>query len=59
MRRRQTSGTIAPVGSVGLGLYIAREVAEAHGGSITVVSDKNETVFTVGLPRRSPGKKPA
>ncbi len=53
MRRRQSPGTTSPAGSVGLGLYIAREVAEAHGGSITVASAAHETIFTVRLPRRS------
>jgi len=38
--------------SLGLGLYIAREIATAHGGKIEARSDKTETVFTVRLPRR-------
>ena len=38
-------------GSMGLGLYIAREIATAHGGDIAAKSDENETVFTVRLPR--------
>jgi len=38
-------------GSLGLGLYIAREIAVAHGGAIAATSDENETVFTVRLPR--------
>jgi signal transduction histidine kinase len=38
-------------GSLGLGLYIAREIALAHGGDIAVRSDEIETVFTVRLPR--------
>jgi signal transduction histidine kinase len=38
--------------SLGLGLYIAREIATAHGGKIEVRSDKMETVFAVRLPRR-------
>lgn len=39
--------------SLGLGLYIAREIARAHGGSIDVKSSENEgTCFTVCLPRR-------
>ena len=38
-------------GSLGLGLYIAREIAKAHGGEIAVRSDSRETVFTVRLPR--------
>jgi signal transduction histidine kinase len=42
-------------GSLGLGLYIAREVATAHGGSIDVASSAEAgTVFTVRLPRRPP-----
>jgi signal transduction histidine kinase len=39
-------------GSLGLGLYIAREIARAHGGEIEARSDETETVFAVLLPRR-------
>jgi signal transduction histidine kinase len=39
-------------GSLGLGLFISREIAIAHGGGINVDSDANETVFKVHLPRR-------
>ena len=38
--------------SLGLGLFIAREITVAHGGAISVESDAaNGTVFTVNLPR--------
>jgi signal transduction histidine kinase len=37
--------------SLGLGLYIAREIAKSHGGSIEARSDELETVFAVRLPR--------
>ncbi|QOV89180.1 HAMP domain-containing histidine kinase [Humisphaera borealis] len=41
-------------GSIGLGLYIAREVAKSHGGSIEVVSTRDAgTNFTIRLPRQS------
>jgi len=40
-------------GSIGLGLYIAREIARSHGGGIDVAStDPEGTTFTVRLPRR-------
>jgi signal transduction histidine kinase len=39
-------------GSIGLGLYIAREIAKSHGGRIDVTSsDEAGTTFTAHLPR--------
>jgi PAS domain S-box-containing protein len=39
-------------GGLGLGLYIARRIVEAHGGSISVVSQEGQgATFTVELPR--------
>ncbi|WP_246257842.1 sensor histidine kinase [Pararobbsia alpina] len=38
------------VSSLGLGLYIAREIAKAHGSEIDARSDETETVFSVHLP---------
>jgi signal transduction histidine kinase len=40
--------------SLGLGLYIAREIARAHGGEVDARSDDSETVFTIRLPRHAP-----
>jgi signal transduction histidine kinase len=41
-------------GHLGLGLFIAREIAVAHGASLTVKSDvENGTTFTVKIPRNA------
>jgi len=47
-------------GSIGMGLYIAREVAKSHGGHIHVTSTAEEgTRFTIRLPRKpAPGTRP-
>ena len=37
--------------SLGLGLYIVREIARGHGGEVTVRSREDQTIFTVRLPR--------
>ena len=41
----------SPVHSLGLGLYIVREIAMAHGGDVTVESSGNRTLFSVVFPR--------
>ncbi|MEJ7596164.1 MAG: HAMP domain-containing sensor histidine kinase [Planctomycetaceae bacterium] len=41
-------------GSIGMGLYIAREVAKSHGGRIDVTSTvEHGTSFTIRLPRQA------
>jgi signal transduction histidine kinase len=41
-------------GSIGLGLYIAREIARSHGGSLDVTSSHEDgTAFSMRLPRHS------
>jgi signal transduction histidine kinase len=47
-------GDERPRTSLGLGLFIAREIALAHGGTIVVSSnDADGTTFTVRLPRNN------
>jgi signal transduction histidine kinase len=45
-------------GGLGLGLFIVREIARAHGGDVAVRSDGEETTFTVRLPRRHRAASP-
>jgi signal transduction histidine kinase len=46
-------------GSIGLGLYIARELIQAHDGTIDVTSSAEDgTVFTIHLPKHSRGDDP-
>ncbi|HYO59603.1 ATP-binding protein [Archangium sp.] len=53
--RRGRSAGGGAVGSVGLGLFISRQLVEAHGGSIEVRSTQGEgTTFTVRFRRAVP-----
>ncbi|MES2739076.1 MAG: HAMP domain-containing sensor histidine kinase [Verrucomicrobiota bacterium] len=36
---------------LGLGLYIVREITHAHGGKVELLSEGEETIFSVRLPR--------
>jgi signal transduction histidine kinase len=40
---------------LGLGLFIVREIARAHGGDVEVHVNRGETTFAVRLPRHEPG----
>jgi len=53
--RRQTTKTHVP--GTGLGLYIAREIARAHGGDVWVEGEPGSgSVFCVSLPLQEPEK---
>jgi signal transduction histidine kinase len=46
-----TRGAVRPnQQGLGLGLYIASEIARAHGGALTVVSSAQQTCFTLVMP---------
>ena len=41
---------------LGLGLYIAQQVAKAHGGTVTAASHDKKTRFSLRLPRKHQGQ---
>jgi signal transduction histidine kinase len=43
-------------GHLGLGLYIVRAIAEAHGGSVAAESRDGQAIFRIVLPRDATGK---
>ncbi|MCI9595985.1 MAG: HAMP domain-containing histidine kinase [Firmicutes bacterium] len=47
---RLDSSRSTQTGGAGLGLAIAKEIVDAHGGMLSVKSDESATVFTVSLP---------
>ena len=51
LRRGANSDPGPERASMGLGLFIVRQVAQAHGGTVAVESANTRTVFTVVLPR--------
>lgn len=52
--RRGVAGDPAAPRSSGLGLFVVRRIAEAHGGAVTVDSAPGRgTTFTLRLPRRT------
>ncbi|MFL5354128.1 PAS domain S-box protein [Archangium sp.] len=55
---RRGMSTFRPSGSLGLGLYIVRQVVEGHGGRVEVGTGEEGTTFTVHVPRGSgPGAR--
>lgn len=51
LRRGEEKATIGESTSLGLGLFIVREIANAHGGAVTASSTYGETTFELCLPR--------
>ena len=57
VRGRVQDDSVDAPGGLGLGLFIVREIASAHGGDVEVRSARGETTFSVRLPRRVLGDR--
>jgi len=51
LRRGPRKAAAGENSSLGLGLFIVREIASAHGGRVTADSDQGTTTFVLELPR--------
>lgn len=54
----EIAGQHYTAGTAGLGLYIVRRVAEAHGGSLLYTREADQTVMTLHLPSAVPSAAP-
>jgi PAS domain S-box-containing protein len=50
--RQAKPNDVSTAGNLGLGLYIAHQIALAHGGTLTARSSSGTTTFAMRLPRR-------
>jgi signal transduction histidine kinase len=53
LNRGQTPAGSGDRTSLGLGLFIVREIARAHGGTVSATSSDQSTAFTMRLPRHA------
>lgn len=53
---RADNSRSSETGGAGLGLAIAREIVELHGGQIQAQSDDHETRFIISLPKKEKGE---
>ena len=51
MRRRQTATRDRPRRNLGIGLFVVREIAKAHGGDVAAVASNGEITFSMLLPK--------
>ncbi len=48
---RISKGNRHDVKGFGIGLYYAGQIVKKHGGVLALLPDKNETIFSIKLPR--------
>jgi signal transduction histidine kinase len=53
LKRGTHQATMGEETSLGLGLFIVREIAKAHGGELTADSSQRSTAFKMRLPKQS------
>jgi signal transduction histidine kinase len=53
LRRRELDNTAGPRRNLGIGLFVVREIAKAHGGEAGARASDGETTFFVRVPRQA------
>ena len=53
LRRGSRSASQGEHASLGLGLFLVREITRAHGGSVEAASSDGTTTFSITLPRNT------
>ena len=51
LRRREQMTTAGPRRNLGIGLFVVREIAKAHGGDVAAVASNGEITFSMLLPK--------
>lgn len=55
LRRREVTERHAPRRNLGIGLFIVREIARAHGGTVSAEASGGKVSFVIQLPRQPGG----
>ena len=57
LRRRDSNAGAGPRRNLGIGLFVVREIAKAHGGDVAAVASNGEVRFSMLLPKQTAAYK--